>query len=411
LNLCCAIALIHDRATISLKGTLPHIRQFSRMLRFRPIPHAFSAPIRVGLAILSGIAFLSGCGFVKFEPREAWRGEAEAACMRAGVVKPSDWVRVSRPVEGSGPCGLDIPLKVSAFENDRSVLQSFAQAGLAQGTATGIDLRLTVVKPEATLTCPMVAWLDDWVAGAVQPAALAWFGRGIREIRSGGTYACRRRNHQPGARLSEHAFGNAMDIMAFILTDGTVVTVKGGWRGQPAEQGFLRDVLHAACSRFRTVLGPGSDAFHYDHFHFDLARHDASGQRRYCRPRLDAPLRPPSAPGGTPFSMPPMTAFGQQPSPNTGFTQDQQALRSEPPRATRPPGNLSTGEMQENEGEFDPKNFDVTSSASDLPRSRGLVVPQPLPPAQPGILPPAPKASRPAHHTGATRLMMPSSGH
>jgi hypothetical protein len=365
----------------------------------------------MGLAVLSGVAFLSGCGFVKFEPREAWRGEAEAACMRAGVVKQSDWVRVSRPVEGSGPCGLDIPLKVSAFENDRTVLQSFAQAGLAPGASTGMDLRLTVVKPEATLTCPMVAWLDDWVAGAVQPAALAWFGQGIREIRSGGTYACRRRNHQPGARLSEHAFGNAMDIMAFILTDGTVVTVKGGWRGQPAEQGFLRDVLHAACARFRTVLGPGSDAFHYDHFHFDLARHDASGQRRYCRPRLDAPIRPSVTPGGGPFSMPSMTAFGQQPTPPAGFPQGQQAWRPEPPRATQAPAKLTLGEATETEGEFDPKDFDITSSVPDLPRPRGTYVPQALPPTSPGILPERPRPNRPATAPAAPRLVMPASGH
>jgi hypothetical protein len=381
------------------------------MLRFRPIPPALSAPIRMGLVVLSGIAFLSGCGFVKFEPREAWRGEAEAACMRAGIVKPNDWVRVSRPVEGSGPCGLDIPLKVSAFENDRTVLQSFAQAGISQSASTGIDLRLTVVKPEATLTCPMVAWLDDWVAGAVQPAALAWFGQGIREIRSGGAYACRRLNHQPGARLSEHAFGNAMDIMAFILTDGTVVTVKGGWRGQPAEQGFLRDVLHAACARFRTVLGPGSEAFHYDHFHFDLARHDAGGQRRYCRPRLDAPIRPPIAPGGNPFSMPPMTAFGQQAMPPGGFPQAQHVWRPEPPRATAPPGKLTLGEVTETEGEFDPKDFDITSSVSDLPRPRGNVVPEALPPASPGILPERPRVTRPAPASTAPRLIMPAPGH
>ncbi len=131
----------------------------------------------------------------------------------------------------------------------------------------------------------MVAWTDDWITTAVQPAAIAWFGQGIREIRTAGSYACRRRNHQANARLSEHAFGNAIDIMSFVFNDGNVVTVKGGWRGTEQEQGFLRDVFHGACQRFKTVLGPGSDALHYDHFHLDLARHDARGQRRYCRRR------------------------------------------------------------------------------------------------------------------------------
>jgi hypothetical protein len=36
----------------------------------------------------------------------------------------------------------------------------------------------------------------------------------------------------------------------------------------------------AACGRFGTTLGPGSDGMHEDHLHFDTARH-ANGP--YCR--------------------------------------------------------------------------------------------------------------------------------
>jgi Extensin-like protein C-terminus len=39
----------------------------------------------------------------------------------------------------------------------------------------------------------------------------------------------------------------------------------------------------AACQQFSTVLAPGSNAFHYDHIHVDLARH-ASG-RSICNPK------------------------------------------------------------------------------------------------------------------------------
>jgi hypothetical protein len=45
-------------------------------------------------------------------------------------------------------------------------------------------------------------------------------------------------------------------------------------------------VFVGACRHFSTVLGPGADMFHYDHFHMDLARHDARGTRRVCRPVL-----------------------------------------------------------------------------------------------------------------------------
>src|SRR5262249_11162855 len=82
--------------------------------------------------------------------------------------------------------------------------------------------------------------------------------------------------------ISEHAFGNALDIAAFTFADGRRVTVKDGWHGPPEEQGFLRDVHGAACDQFNTVLAPGANVYHYDHMHVDLMRR-ASG-RRICEP-------------------------------------------------------------------------------------------------------------------------------
>jgi hypothetical protein len=66
------------------------------------------------------------------------------------------------------------------------------------------------------------------------------------------------------------------------LADGRKVTVRDGWHGLPAERAFLHDVQGAACELFTTVLAPGSNVFHYDHIHVDLARH-ASG-RSICKP-------------------------------------------------------------------------------------------------------------------------------
>ena len=89
-------------------------------------------------------------------------------------------------------------------------------------------------------------------------------------------------NGQPGAHVSEHAFGNALDIAAFTLANGRTVTVRDGWRGMPEEQGFLRDVEAAACEQFMTALAPGSNSFHYDHIHVDLMRR--SSGTRICNP-------------------------------------------------------------------------------------------------------------------------------
>ena len=138
------------------------------------------------------------------------------------------------------------------------------------------------VKPAATLACPIVSVLDRWLADSVQPAAQRWFGSPVVEIKQISAYSCRGMNGNSRAHISEHAFGNALDIAAFVLADGRRISVKTGWKGTPEEQGFLRDVQGTACQQFNTVLAPGSNVYHYDHIHVDLMRR-ASG-RIICQP-------------------------------------------------------------------------------------------------------------------------------
>jgi hypothetical protein len=138
------------------------------------------------------------------------------------------------------------------------------------------------VKPAATLACPLVSALDQWIATAVQPAALRWFRQPVVEIKQISAYSCRGMNGNPNAHISEHAFGNALDIAGFVLADGHKVTVQYGWRGSPEEQAFLHDVQLAACNEFSTVLAPGANIYHYNHIHVDLMRR-YSGQR-ICQP-------------------------------------------------------------------------------------------------------------------------------
>jgi hypothetical protein len=138
------------------------------------------------------------------------------------------------------------------------------------------------VKPAATLACPIVSVLDHWLTETVQPAAQRWFGQRVVEIKQISAYSCRGMNGNPSAHISEHAFGNALDIAAFTLADGRHVSVKDGWRGLPEEQGFLRDVEAGACQQFTTVLAPGSNVYHYDHIHVDLMRR--ATRRLICQP-------------------------------------------------------------------------------------------------------------------------------
>jgi hypothetical protein len=136
--------------------------------------------------------------------------------------------------------------------------------------------------PAATLACPLVSALDKWVAEGVQPAAQKWFGSQVATIKQISAYSCRGMVGAGISHVSEHAFGNALDVAGFVLADGRKILVQTGWHGSPEEQGFLHDVQMAACDTFTTVLAPGYNAEHYNHIHVDLMRR-ASG-RRPCRP-------------------------------------------------------------------------------------------------------------------------------
>lgn len=175
--------------------------------------------------------------------------------------------------------------RAPSYPPDRPVAsapQSLPALGPVRSPQVAGSVRPVEVTPNATLACPIVSALDQWIAQSVQPAAMRWFGQPVAEIKQISAYSCRGMNGQPGARISEHAFGNALDISAFTLADGRQVVVRTAWNGAPEEQGFLRDIQSAACEQFTTVLAPGSNRFHYDHIHVDLMRRPDGHQ--ICNP-------------------------------------------------------------------------------------------------------------------------------
>jgi len=345
------------------------------------------------------LVVLAGCGrHAWFGEREAWRGEAEVACLKSGAVREGPAVSILKPISGPGMCGADYPLKVGALgempitgyadeavrppgaipqypaanprapitpaattmqaprlpsapsragtpyapdplytpapdTTVRSVVPAgpaskapgpplslappgldpsnvssvssapmygapqpspraatppaamppgFSPLGPARGALVTGSIGPASVNPPATLACPIVSALDRWITESVQRAALRWYRQPIVEIKQISAYSCRGMNGNSNAHISEHAFGNALDIAAFTFADGRRVTVKDGWHGLPEEQGFLRDVHGAACEQFLTVLAPGSNVYHYDHIHVDLMRRP--GGRRICEP-------------------------------------------------------------------------------------------------------------------------------
>ncbi|MGO9431804.1 extensin-like domain-containing protein [Rhodoblastus sp.] len=220
---------------------------------------------QTALFIMLALGALAGCSKFQRAERPAWRARAEAACFAERRVALSNYVQpAAHEIDGPSICGLTRPLKVTAL-----------QGGAVQFNAT------------QTLDCSMVAELESWLAEVVQPAAQARFGQPVAEIDSMGSYNCRGMNNQFGARLSEHSFGNALDVGGFRLADGRIITLVHDWtRGDPQTQAFLRDVHSGACGHFATVLSPGSNMFHYNHIHLDLAMHGmtSTGPRRICKP-------------------------------------------------------------------------------------------------------------------------------
>ena len=156
------------------------------------------------------------------------------------------------PPISEGQCSAPLPLRVTAL-------------------ADGVKL------PQgATLTCRMAEGLARW-ASEVQIEADRAFAQPLAGLEIGGSYVCRGQNHARDAKLSEHAFADAVDVMAFSLAGRAPVPVKAMPAGSP-EADFLGRVRAKACGFFRTVLGPGADAEHANHFHLD-ERERASGHR------------------------------------------------------------------------------------------------------------------------------------
>lgn len=151
-----------------------------------------------------------------------------------------------------GSCGIKDPVR----------LTNVAGVSLSNGAIVNCDTALALRK-----------WLDK----SAKPA-LKRKGGGLISVRVAASYACRTRNSRAGAKLSEHAKGNAIDISSFTLKNGTSLSVLKNWRS--GESKAFKKMHKGACGTFGTVLGPNADKYHQDHFHFDVARHRNGA---YCR--------------------------------------------------------------------------------------------------------------------------------
>ncbi|MCP3370064.1 extensin family protein [Bradyrhizobium cajani] len=129
------------------------------------------------------------------------------------------------------------------------------------------DKRKVTVKPAAILRCNMASAIADWVRKDMVPLATS-LGSAISDLDNFDSFECRGRNRIVGALLSEHGKANALDVRAIKLANGQSI----GFTDRTLSREVRERVLHSVCARFSTVLGPGSDWYHEDHIHLDLAQ-------------------------------------------------------------------------------------------------------------------------------------------
>ena len=130
----------------------------------------------------------------------------------------------------------------------------------------------------AVMECDTAKALKKWVEGGMDKS-VGRYGGGVVELKVAAGYSCRTRNSIPGAKISEHGRGRAIDISGFKLKNGNTITVLNDW-GKGKKGRILKKMHEKACGPFGTVLGPKADRHHQDHFHFDIAKHRGGS---YCR--------------------------------------------------------------------------------------------------------------------------------
>jgi hypothetical protein len=157
------------------------------------------------------------------------------------------------------------------------------------------DHHQVTLKPAAILRCKMASAIADWVRSDIAPLAKS-LGSVMTDLDNFDSFECRGRNRVAGAQLSEHGRANALDVRSFKFADGRTISLTD----RTVSRDVRETVLHSACVRFSTVLGPGSDGYHEDHIHLDLM--ERRNDYRICQwnvwdplPAI-APMLPPPRP-------------------------------------------------------------------------------------------------------------------
>jgi hypothetical protein len=183
------------------------------------------------------------------------------------------------------------------------------------------DQSRVAIAPPAILRCTMAEAVASWVREETAPRVHE-LGSALKSIETLASYDCRSQNNIQGARLSEHGRANALDIHSLRLADGKALVLTDPHVGKDFREGLRQSV----CARFMTVLGPGSDGYHEEHIHIDLA--ERRNGYRLCEWDVREPGETPAA--GVPLPLPRPRPRHENASPS------HHGLRLQPLEGVRP---------------------------------------------------------------------------
>jgi hypothetical protein len=231
--------------------------------------NAREQPARSGAAV-AGSRPLADAPYPRPQPQPREHPPASA---------PSATPKASPAAEGSSPCLQRLTADVALVQ----ALPAIEGPGACGATdvvrleaVVTLDARRIALHPPAVLRCNMAEALVRWLREEAAPL-VAERGAPPSSLTTATSFECRGRNRVAGAKPSQHGLANALDIRGFTLADGKAMGLT-----DPAIAKDLRVRLQeTACTRFTTVLGPGSDGYHEDHIHLDLI--ERSGGYRLCQ--------------------------------------------------------------------------------------------------------------------------------
>jgi len=230
-------------------------------------------------------------------PRSFLKGALVAAALGAGAIGAAL----------SGSCNQDA--FVSSFQavrGDPYPLDELSRDVSADGAVVCPELELVTFRgdrvrltPAVRVVAPFAERLRRFETTLID-VSLRHYGRAPKAVVNDGAYSCRSVRHRT-ERLSEHALGNAIDVVGFdfgpigpaaaadagldagaahvplVLRGALRVRVEKHWKADSGEAAvlharFLDELTRALAEQnvFRSILGP-SHPTHQTHFHLDMA--------------------------------------------------------------------------------------------------------------------------------------------